>query len=75
MAAVAVAAPEKLAAAATLSDERSDDFYSPILRDDRIREDDGRFNFDVETGNGIVLSQSGSPEGDAGAVIKAGQYS
>lgn len=47
----------------------------PILRDDRVMEDDGRYSLDVETGNGIVYSQSGSPEGPEGAVVKAGQYS
>ncbi|KAK4326481.1 hypothetical protein Pmani_003007 [Petrolisthes manimaculis] len=47
----------------------------PILRDDRVMEEDGRYSLDVETANGIVYSQSGSPEGPEGAVIKAGQYS
>ncbi|XP_071516028.1 cuticle protein AMP1A-like [Panulirus ornatus] len=47
----------------------------PILRDDRIHEDDGRYTVDVETGNGIVFSQSGSPSGPEGAVVKAGYYS
>lgn len=46
----------------------------PILKDERIHEDDGRYNYDVETGNGIVLSQAGSPVGE-GAIAKAGQYS
>ncbi|XP_037780487.1 cuticle protein AMP1A-like [Penaeus monodon] len=46
-----------------------------ILRDNRVHEDDGRYNYDVETANGIVLSQSGSPDGDEGAVVKAGEYS
>nr|XP_027239250.1 cuticle protein CP14.6-like [Penaeus vannamei] len=46
----------------------------PILRDDRVQEDDGRYNFDVETGNGITASESGSPDGPEGAVVKAGQY-
>ncbi|XP_042218161.1 cuticle protein AMP1A-like [Homarus americanus] len=46
----------------------------PILRDDRVQETDGRYNFDVETGDGIVLSQSGSPDGPDGAVVKAGRY-
>ncbi|XP_042218175.1 cuticle protein AMP1A-like [Homarus americanus] len=47
----------------------------PILRDERIHEEDGRYSVDVETGNGIILSQSGSPSGPEGAVVKAGQYS
>ncbi|XP_045593215.1 cuticle protein AMP1A-like [Procambarus clarkii] len=46
-----------------------------ILRDDRVQEDNGRYSVDVETGNGIVLSQSGSPDGPDGAVVTAGQYS
>ncbi|XP_042218181.1 larval cuticle protein LCP-17-like [Homarus americanus] len=47
----------------------------PILRDDRVHEEDGRYSVDLETGNGIVMSQSGSPDGPEGAVVKAGQYS
>ncbi|XP_042218190.1 cuticle protein AMP1A-like [Homarus americanus] len=47
----------------------------PILRDDRVHEDNGKYSFDVETGNGIVLYQSGSPDGPDGAVVKAGEYS
>ncbi|XP_037780461.1 cuticle protein AMP1A-like [Penaeus monodon] len=46
----------------------------PILRDERVQEDDGRYSVDVETANGIVASESGSPEGPEGAVVKAGQY-
>lgn len=47
----------------------------PILRDDRQHSEEGSYNYDVETGNGIILSQSGSPSGPEGAVVKAGQYS
>lgn len=47
----------------------------PILRDDRVQEPDGTYNYDVETGNGIVLAQSGSPIGQEGAVVKSGSYS
>ncbi|XP_071516038.1 uncharacterized protein [Panulirus ornatus] len=49
--------------------------FVPILKDVRVHEEDGRYNFEVETGNGIRLSQSGSPEGHTGAVNKAGEYS
>ncbi|XP_045135797.1 cuticle protein AMP1A-like [Portunus trituberculatus] len=49
--------------------------YIPILKDNRVQEDDGRYNLDVETANGILLSQSGAPDGPEGAVIKAGEYS
>ncbi|XP_042888239.1 cuticle protein AMP1A-like [Penaeus japonicus] len=45
-----------------------------ILRDDRLMEDDGRYNFDVETANGITVSESGSP-GLKGAVNSAGYFS
>ncbi|XP_042218164.1 cuticle protein AMP1A-like [Homarus americanus] len=46
----------------------------PILRDDRVHETDGRYSFDVETGNSIMFSQSGSPDGPNGAVVTAGKY-
>lgn len=57
---------------------RPERYYSeevPIIRQDFVLEDDGRYNLDVETGNGIYLAQSGSPDTPTGAVIKAGQYS
>ncbi|XP_050700782.1 cuticle protein AMP1A-like [Eriocheir sinensis] len=47
----------------------------PILKDVRVHEEDGRYSLDVETGNGIFQSQSGSPDGAEGSVIKAGEYS
>ncbi|XP_050700775.1 cuticle protein AMP1A-like [Eriocheir sinensis] len=47
----------------------------PILRDERVHEEDGRYTLDVETGNGIILSQSGSPDGPDGSVVKSGHYS
>ncbi|XP_066943603.1 cuticle protein AM1159-like [Macrobrachium rosenbergii] len=46
-----------------------------ILRDDRTHDEFGRFTVDFEAENGIAFSQSGSPDGPEGAVIKAGQYS
>ncbi|XP_042888236.1 cuticle protein CP14.6-like [Penaeus japonicus] len=46
-----------------------------ILRDDRVIEDDGRYNFDMETANGIVVSESGSPDGPEGAITSAGSFS
>ncbi|XP_037780194.1 endocuticle structural glycoprotein ABD-4-like [Penaeus monodon] len=49
--------------------------FVPILKDDRVQEDDGTYSFDFETGNGISFSQAGSPDGDEDAVIKAGEYS
>lgn len=47
----------------------------PILRDDRVQEDDGRYNFDIETGDGITASESGSPDGPEGAIVASGKYS
>ncbi|XP_063857225.1 cuticle protein CP14.6-like [Scylla paramamosain] len=61
-----------LAAAAPTPDQ--DREVVPIVKYDRIQEDDGRYSVDVETGNGIRWSQSGSPV-DNGAIATAGQYS
>ncbi|XP_066943614.1 cuticle protein AMP1A-like [Macrobrachium rosenbergii] len=47
----------------------------PILRDERAHEDDGRYNFDIESANGIKASESGSPTGPKGTVVSAGEYS
>ncbi|XP_047469452.1 endocuticle structural glycoprotein SgAbd-8-like [Penaeus chinensis] len=49
--------------------------FVPILRDDRVHEEDGTYSLDFEAGNGIRVSQSGSPDGDKDAVIMAGEYS
>lgn len=71
LAALAAAAPE-------YSAPRQERYHSdevPIIRHDFVLEDDGRYNLDVETGNGIYLAQSGAPDSPTGAVIKAGQYS
>nr|XP_027239188.1 uncharacterized protein LOC113830181 [Penaeus vannamei] len=35
--------------------------FIPILRDDRVHEDDGRYNLDVETANGISMSSPALP--------------
>ncbi|XP_063857076.1 cuticle protein AMP1A-like [Scylla paramamosain] len=78
---VVLAALASVAASATqYAPPRPDSYetsreYIPILKDNRVQEDDGRYNLDVETGNGILLSQSGAPDGPEGAVIKAGEYS
>nr|XP_027239237.1 endocuticle structural glycoprotein SgAbd-2-like [Penaeus vannamei] len=45
-----------------------------ILRNDFVIEDDGRYNFDAETANGIVVSEHGTP-GDKGAINSAGSFS
>lgn len=47
----------------------------PILRDDRLHEDDGSYSFDIETANGITASESGAPEGPEGAVVASGKFS
>nr|XP_027208952.1 cuticle protein CP14.6-like [Penaeus vannamei] len=49
--------------------------FVPILKDDRVHEEDGTYSFDFEAANGISFSQAGSPDGDEDAVIKAGEYS
>ncbi|XP_071516012.1 cuticle protein AM/CP1114-like [Panulirus ornatus] len=72
LAALATAAPQYEAPRAPRYESRE---VVPILKDERIREDDGRYSVDVETGNGIILSQSGSPSTATGAVVKAGQFS
>merc|ERR1712198_370121 len=41
----------------------------PILRNELIMEEDGTHNFEVETGNGIVISRSGDSDGDMQGVI------
>ncbi|XP_064093873.1 cuticle protein AMP1A-like [Macrobrachium nipponense] len=46
-----------------------------ILRDERVMEEDGRFNVEFEAENGIHFAKAGSPEAENGAVIQAGQYS
>ncbi|XP_069984883.1 cuticle protein AMP1A-like isoform X4 [Penaeus vannamei] len=74
VAAVAVAAPQYSydGPRAASSEERE---FVPILKDDRVHEEDGTYNFDFEAANGIRFSQAGSPDGDEDAVIKAGEYS
>ena len=68
---MAVAAPQGYGAPAPPRYGSSEEIA--ILRDDRVHEDDGRYNFDVETANGIQVSESGSP-GDNGAVYSAGSF-
>ncbi|XP_037780499.1 cuticle protein CP14.6-like [Penaeus monodon] len=74
VAAVAVAAPQYSydGPRAASSEERE---FVPILKDERVHEEDGTYNFDFEAANGISFSQAGSPDGDEDAVIKAGEYS
>ncbi|XP_042218163.1 cuticle protein AM1199-like [Homarus americanus] len=73
LAAVATAAPQYSdPQGRQLGDSRD---VVPILEDNRFQEEDGRYSVDVKTGNGIILSQSGSPSATNGAVVKAGEYS
>ncbi|XP_064093888.1 cuticle protein AM1159-like isoform X2 [Macrobrachium nipponense] len=76
LAAVALAAPQGYEAPAALSSHaRSVDApVIAIVRDERVSGDDGSYNVDVETANGIVYSESGSP-GVAGAVASSGRLS
>ncbi|XP_064093980.1 cuticle protein AMP1A-like [Macrobrachium nipponense] len=77
LATVAVAVPQQgYGAPAPRSSVRDDSFEDvAILRDERVHEDDGRYNFDVEAENGIRASESGSPDGPEGTIVSAGQYS
>merc|ERR1719244_2037712 len=43
--------------------------FIPILRDTRVQEEDGTYSTDVETGNGIVLAQSGDSDGEKQGII------
>lgn len=71
---MALAAPQ-YSYSAPSRDSSEERVYVPILRDERVHEDDGTYNLDVETANGIVLAQSGAPAGPKGSVVKSGQYS
>ncbi|KAK3854059.1 hypothetical protein Pcinc_039435 [Petrolisthes cinctipes] len=75
LAAVALAAPKPdyAKAAARSAIDSSEEIQ--VLRHDLVMEDDGRYNLDVETANGIVVSQSGAPEGPDDAVVKSGSFS
>ncbi|XP_063587510.1 cuticle protein CP14.6-like [Penaeus indicus] len=74
---VAAAAPEtgySLPDPSTRGGLEAADFV-PILRDDRVQEEDGRYNYDIETGDGITVAESGSPDGPEGAIVASGQFS
>ncbi|XP_042888220.1 cuticle protein CP14.6-like [Penaeus japonicus] len=71
LASVAAAAPQGYSAPAP---PRYDSVEIAIVRDDRVIEDDGRYNFDFETANGIVVSEHGAP-GVEGAISSAGSFS
>ncbi|XP_045593610.1 cuticle protein CP14.6-like [Procambarus clarkii] len=46
----------------------------PIIRHDFVQGDYGGYKLDVETGNGIVVSEAGAP-GASGAIASSGSYS
>ncbi|XP_042218158.1 cuticle protein AMP1A-like [Homarus americanus] len=46
----------------------------PIIRHDFVQGDDGGYQLDMETGNGIKVSESGAP-GAEGAIASSGYYS
>ncbi|XP_064093985.1 cuticle protein AMP1A-like [Macrobrachium nipponense] len=75
LAAVALAAPQYSYDAPAPRSRADSSEEVAILRDERVHEEDGRYNFDFEAENGIKVSQAGSPDGDDGAVVKAGEYS
>ncbi|KAL7631912.1 UNVERIFIED_CONTAM: hypothetical protein RMT77_017791 [Armadillidium vulgare] len=52
-----------------------DDKEALILRDDRVNSEGGAYSFDVETDNGIKISEGGQPEGEAQAIHSAGEIS
>ncbi|XP_042218152.1 cuticle protein CP14.6-like [Homarus americanus] len=75
LATVATAAPQYAAPAPAPSRYSSSSKEVSIIKHDFVQGDYGGYQLDVETGNDIVISQSGSPDGPDGAVVKTGQYS
>ncbi|XP_068206624.1 cuticle protein AM/CP1114-like [Palaemon carinicauda] len=76
LAAVALAAPQYGYDAPRGGSFRGGDSSEeiPILRDDRDRDDNGRYSVNVETANGIRLVDSGAP-GAKGAIAASGSFS
>ncbi|XP_071516016.1 cuticle protein CP14.6-like [Panulirus ornatus] len=68
LAVVATAAPQNY-------DSSSSSVEVPILRQDFVLGDYGKYSLDLETGDGVLWSQSGSPAGPTGAVATSGQFS
>ncbi|XP_050700851.1 cuticle protein AMP1A-like [Eriocheir sinensis] len=76
VAAVALAAPDRTYGPPSRTYDASGSQESAeILKHDFVLEDDGRYNLEVETSNGISVAQHGSPDGPEGAVVKSGSYS
>ncbi|XP_042218150.1 cuticle protein AMP1A-like isoform X3 [Homarus americanus] len=73
LATVATAAPQ-YAAPAPASRYGSESKEIPIVRHDFVQGDHGSYQLDMETGNGIKVSESGAP-GAEGAIASSGSYS
>ncbi|XP_066943597.1 cuticle protein AM/CP1114-like [Macrobrachium rosenbergii] len=76
LAAVSLAIPQGYEAPAP-SSAHSREFVGPVIaivRDERVSGNDGSYNVDVETANGISYSESGAP-GAAGAISSSGRLS
>ncbi|XP_045136044.1 cuticle protein AMP1A-like [Portunus trituberculatus] len=71
LAAVAFAAPDRPYSYASVGSSEE----AEILQHDFDLQDDGRYNLEVRTSNGISVSQHGSPDGPEGAVVKSGVFS
>ena len=63
-----------VACASARPDKLDSDEFIPILRDDRVSEDDGTYAFEMESANGIKIAQSGSPDGPEDAVVSQGGF-
>ncbi|XP_042218149.1 cuticle protein AMP1A-like isoform X2 [Homarus americanus] len=73
LATVATAAPQYAAPApAPRYGDSSEEV--PIIRHDFVQGDYGGYQLDMETGNGIKVSESGAPGAD-GAIASSGSYS
>ena len=71
--AVAVARPDSDYYGNSAASSRSSAPEIPILRDSRIYPSDvGEFRSEIETGDGTIITQSGSGSGPGGAVEKQG---
>ena len=71
LAAVAFAAPDRPYSYGSAGSSEE----AEILQHDFDLQDDGRYNLEMRTSNGISVSQHGSPDGPEGAVVKSGVYS
>ncbi|KAK7078331.1 hypothetical protein SK128_001386 [Halocaridina rubra] len=74
LAAVALAAPQYSEYRPPTTRAESHE-HIEVLRDDREHEEDGKYNFDFESENGIRFSEGGSPDGPENTIVSAGQYS